>query len=200
MAANSVPLAGRGHERGGRLHGIDPNVLGVAFFISSEALFFAGLIVAFIAYRGRDLAQSAGVLDVVRTGIFTVALLASSGTVMLAERGFKGGRRGSGLFWLALTVLLGLTFLIGQGLEYAGLLLRLVTPQSNLWATTFFTLTGFHGFHVLIGLFALCIVLFVGLAGDLTARRHSALSAVSIYWHFVDGVWIVVFTVVYLLG
>jgi heme/copper-type cytochrome/quinol oxidase subunit 3 len=197
MAANSLPLAAHDHE-GGRLHGIDRNVLGVLFFISSEALFFAGLIVAFIAYRGRDLSQGNDLLDVTRTGIFTVALLASSGTVMLAEHGLKAGQRERGLLWLVVTVLLGLTFIGGQAMEYAGLLLRVVTPQTNLWATTFFTLTGFHGLHVLVGLLALSIVLFVGLSGDLTARRHSALSAVSIYWHFVDAVWIAVFSLVYL--
>src|SRR5581483_4215199 len=105
---------------------------------------------------------------------------------------------GGGRAWLAVTVLLGLTFLIGQGIEYLGLLRQDITPQSNLWATTFFTLTGFHGLHVFVGLIVLSILLGVALAGEVTRRRHTALTAAGLYWHFVDGVWIVVFSLVYL--
>jgi heme/copper-type cytochrome/quinol oxidase subunit 3 len=182
----------------GRAQHLDHNVLGVAFFISSEVVFFLALIVAFVVYRGRDVAQSAGHLDVPRTAIFTVVLLASSATVVLAERRLAAGDRGGAKVWLALTILLGLAFIANQVLEYAGLLRNNVTPQSSLWATTFFTLTGFHGFHVLVGLLALAIVLGVALAGEVTERRHSALTATSLYWHFVDAVWIVVFTLAYL--
>jgi heme/copper-type cytochrome/quinol oxidase subunit 3 len=197
MAAEAFPR-GAGHAAEERLRTIDPNVLGVAFFISSEALFFVSLIIAFIVYRGRDLPEAAGHLDVARTAIFTVALLASSGTIMLAERQFKRGSLGSARAWLAVTVLLGLVFLIGQGIEYFGLLRQNITPQSNLWATTFFTLTGFHGLHVFVGLIVLSIILGVALAREVTQRRHTALTAAGLYWHFVDGVWIVVFSLVYL--
>ncbi len=197
MAAEAFPREA-GHAAEERLRAIDPNVLGVAFFISSEALFFVSLIIAFVVYRGRDLAEATGHLDVGRTAIFTVALLASSGTIMLAERQFKRGSLGGGRAWLAVTVLLGLTFLIGQGIEYLGLLRQDITPQSNLWATTFFTLTGFHGLHVFVGLIVLSILLGVALAGEVTRRRHTALTAAGLYWHFVDGVWIVVFSLVYL--
>jgi heme/copper-type cytochrome/quinol oxidase subunit 3 len=199
MAADGFSAAADAAQVGAeRLRTIDRNVLGVAFFISSEAVFFLALILAFVVYRGRDLAQSAGHLDLPRTALFTVALLSSSATVVMAERRMaRADRRGAQL-WLALTILLGLAFIANQAIEYTGLLRQDITPQSNLWATTFFTLTGFHGLHVIVGLVALTILLGIALAGDVTERRHSSLTALSLYWHFVDGIWILVFSLAYL--
>jgi heme/copper-type cytochrome/quinol oxidase subunit 3 len=174
---------------------LEKNVLGVALFITSESVFFISLIIAFVVYRGRS---EAGDLDVARTAIFTVALLASSGTAMLAERAFKRGALGGGRLWLGITVLLGIAFLCNQALEYWGLLRQAITPQTNLWATTFFTLTGFHGLHVFVGLIVLCILLGLAAVGEITEHKHEALTAAGLYWHFVDGVWVVVFSLVYL--
>ena len=101
--------------------------------------------------------------------------------------------------WLAMTILLGGIFIIGQGLEYWHLFSSGVSVSSNLFATTFFTLTGFHGLHVCVGLLALLIVLGLALAGDFKQGRSSALVAVGLYWHFVDVVWVLVLTVVYIL-
>jgi heme/copper-type cytochrome/quinol oxidase subunit 3 len=100
--------------------------------------------------------------------------------------------------WLVATILLGGVFIVGQGLEYFGLFKNGVTVGTNLFATTFFTLTGFHGLHVCLGLVALMIVLGLGLAGDFKNGRPVALEVVGLYWHFVDVVWVFVFTVVYL--
>ncbi len=199
MAAESFSAAADAAQEGAsRLQTIDRNVLGVAFFISSEAVFFISLMIAFVAYRGRDVAQSAGHLDLPRTAIATAVLISSSATVVMAERRMARAHRGGAQLWLALTILLGLGFIANQAVEYSGLLREGITPQSNLWATTFFTLTGFHGLHVIVGLIALSILLGLLVAGDVTVRRHAALTAVSLYWHFVDGVWIVVFTLAYI--
>ena len=99
--------------------------------------------------------------------------------------------------WLLATVGLGAVFLCGQGREYAQLLREHVTISRNLFGTTFFTLTGFHGLHVLIGLVALAILLGLALAGGFKDPRAPGVGAVGLYWHFVDAVWIVIFAVVY---
>ena len=97
------------------------------------------------------------------------------------------------LGWLAATILLGGVFIVGQGLEYWGLFQSGVACSSNLFATTFFTLTGFHGLHVCVGLVALLIVLGLALAGDFRRRASPRCKAVGLYWHFVDAVWVLVF-------
>jgi heme/copper-type cytochrome/quinol oxidase subunit 3 len=96
------------------------------------------------------------------------------------------------------TIALGAVFMIGQGSEYAGLFSRGVDVNSDLFATTFFTLTGFHGLHVTVGLVALAIMLSRSLAGDFARRPSSLLRSVGLYWHFVDVVWLAVFSIVYL--
>ncbi|MEZ5391572.1 MAG: cytochrome c oxidase subunit I [Bryobacterales bacterium] len=169
-------------------------------FVLSESFFFLALIAAFLVFSfGHGAAQSAArqSLDPLRTGAFTGLLLASSVTFWMAERFLSRGRLGSVLAWLMMTVLLGAVFLGGQLTEYAGLLREGMTVDSSLFASSFFTLTGFHGFHVAMGLVALTTV------GVLLWKNHPggrvALAPVGIYWHFVDAVWIVVYTVVYLV-
>ena len=100
--------------------------------------------------------------------------------------------------WLGLTISLGAIFLIGQGAEYYNLIHRDISISSNLFGTTFFTLTGFHGLHVLTGLLLLTVMLALALFGRKDEPRESALGAIGYYWHFVDAVWVVIFTVVYL--
>jgi len=168
----------------------DRTLLGVAIFIASESVFFLAVVLAYVAYRDSGLATANANLDVVRTAIFSVALFASSGTMALAARTRSGA-------WLAATMILGAIFLTGQGAEYARLLGEGIGPGSALFGTTFFTLTGLHGIHVLAGLVALA-GLFTANLGRARAVRASAWEAVGFYWHFVDGVWVVVFSVVYL--
>ena len=178
---------------------IDRDQLGVLLFISSESIFFLSLIGAYVLYRGRDpVGAGLGLLEVPRTAVFTVFLLASSLTVMVASSRLRHDDRRGGQLWLLATIALGLVFLFGQVTEYAKLLSENLTPSRNLFGSAFYTLTGFHALHVLIGLIALLIVLAVTCFGDLPARVYRALEPVSYYWHFVDGVWIVVFSVVYL--
>jgi heme/copper-type cytochrome/quinol oxidase subunit 3 len=169
---------------------LDRTILGMFLFIASEAIFFLSIVVAYLASREPSLADARANLDLGRTAIFSVALFSSSATVALA-----GARHD--VRWLAATMLLGAIFLVGQGSEYARLLTTGVGPSSALFGTTFFTLTGLHGAHVLVGLIVL------GALAASSVRRAGrvgpvAWEAVSLYWHFVDAVWVVVFSVVYL--
>ena len=169
-------------------------------FIASESVFFILLILAYVYYHG---AVSSGPnahanLDAVKTGVFTVLLLLSSGTIWLAGRSLRRNEGRSFYVWLGATILLGLAFLSGQGLEYSHLLKDHVTISRNLFATTFFTLTGMHALHVTIGLVLLSITFLLTLSGQRGERHQENVESVSLYWHFVDAVWVVVFSVVYL--
>jgi cytochrome c oxidase subunit 1/cytochrome c oxidase subunit I+III len=175
----------------------------VTSFIASEASFFVILIFAYVFYNaylqpGGPTAK--GVLDVQKAGIYTGFLLASSGTLWLSEKALDKSEHARARFWLAVTIALGAVFLVGQAREYIGLYTSGTTLTSNLFATTFFTLTGFHGLHVTAGLVALGIVLVLSFMGDLARKKTHVLKNVGLYWHFVDVVWIVVFSVVYIRG
>jgi heme/copper-type cytochrome/quinol oxidase subunit 3 len=182
---------------------LDKSAVAVWSFIASEAGFFLILIIAYVFFnegsRG-DPASLASKLDVHKTGIFTACLLGSSGTLWLSEKALDKESHGQAVGWLAATIGLGAVFMVGQAGEYMGLFHEGVGVASNLFATTFFTLTGFHGLHVTVGLIALGIVLGMAVAGDFRKKRSSLLRAVGLYWHFVDVVWIVVFTLVYVRG
>jgi cytochrome c oxidase subunit I len=175
-------------------------VLGMSAFIFSEATFFACLIVAYIEYRRRSLTGPGPQdLDVLGTLLFSLFLFASSATIYFAERRIHAGNdRGFRRWWLA-TIVLGALFLVGQLTEYVRLYADGITISDNPFTSAFFTLTGFHGLHVLIGLIMLATVLKFAFAGDYAGgRRRTVITTVSIYWHFVDAVWVVVFSVVYL--
>ncbi|HEX2033512.1 MAG TPA: cytochrome c oxidase subunit I [Chloroflexota bacterium] len=192
-------LHGDPRERaaGGPFERLSSPLLGTLAFISSEVIFFSALIVAFVAYRTRSTSgPQPGDLEVLRTALFSLALFASSATLVLAERRLRrDDQRGFRLF-LAATILLGLVFLFGQATEYLRLYADGVTIGRNLFTSAFYTLTGFHGLHVLLGLLALGVLL--PLAGRFRPGRRTAVECVSAYWHFVDAVWVVVFSVVYL--
>jgi cytochrome c oxidase subunit 1/cytochrome c oxidase subunit I+III len=176
------------------------NKVGVLMFIVSEAGFFGVLILAYLFFNASlQAGPSARDLDLFKTGIFSVCLFASSFTIWRSEVSQAKGNHRAMSAWLAVTILLGGIFIIGQGLEYWGLFKSGVTISSNLFATTFFTLTGFHGLHVCVGLIMLLIVLGLALAGDFKKGHSPALGAVGYYWHFVDVVWVFVLTVVYIL-
>jgi heme/copper-type cytochrome/quinol oxidase subunit 3 len=171
-------------------------------FLASEAVFFALLIIAFVIYHREagNAAEVAGRLNTTRTGAFTAVLLSSSLTAWLALRLHRKGRKTGSHAMIFLTMLLGAIFLFGQGQEYASLIRENVTISRDLFGTTFFTLTGFHGLHVLFGLVMLGTLLGIGVAWNQTEPTPSALESVSLYWHFVDLVWLVIFPVVYLWG
>jgi heme/copper-type cytochrome/quinol oxidase subunit 3 len=190
-------------ERVSALERTNQHRLGMLLFVASEAVFFAVLLLAFIYYRPRWIGRpevGGAHLDVGLTAVFTVLLLASSVTIWLAERGLRRGNPASMRLWLLVTVLLGAAFLGGQAFEYVTLYREGVTISRDLFGTTFYTLTGFHGLHVLGGLVALTVLLGLAQAGarPVRGRHSSALEATSLYWHFVDAVWVAVFVVVYL--
>jgi heme/copper-type cytochrome/quinol oxidase subunit 3 len=179
---------------------IERNKLGMLMFVMSEAVFFFLLLAAYAFYHRQDMQgpTAANSLDTLKSGIFSLALFASSGTLWLAERSHRRHDRRLVAVWLFATLALGAVFLAGQGLEYWHLLENNVTISRNLFGTTFFTLTGFHGFHVLIGLLLLAILLAVSTLGRKGEPAAPAMTCVAIYWHFVDVVWIFIFAVVYL--
>ncbi len=168
----------------------DRHTLGMVLFIASESIFFLGIVIAYAVFRSEGLAMAKAQLDIGRTALFSVLLFASSGTVALAA-----ARRSRA--WLLVTAVLGAAFLAGQGLEYLRLLEAGIRPGTALFGTTFFTLTGLHGLHVLIGLVLLSSLI---AAAGWRPRRVPAVAweSISLYWHFVDAVWVVVFSVVYI--
>jgi heme/copper-type cytochrome/quinol oxidase subunit 3 len=138
-------------------------------------------------------------LDIKKTGIFTIILIASSFTFLVADHQFKKGNINRLKIWLAITILFGVIFLCGQGREYWRLIHEHITLSSSVFGTSFYALTGFHGFHVFVGLIILSIMLILAFLGDFNKPSSNLISVAGIYWHFVDIVWIVVFTVVYVL-
>ena len=175
----------------------------VAMFglIAAEAAIFTIFVVAYLFYVGKSLT---GPLpkDVLSVPIFyTICLLSSSLTIHLAARSLRQGsilRFGS--LWLA-TIAMGAAFLYGTATEWHRLVYQEgLTISTNLFGTTYYSLVGLHGFHVVVGLLALSIVMVFTLLGDVRPEHAERVDVLSLYWHFVDGVWIVVFTVVYLVG
>jgi heme/copper-type cytochrome/quinol oxidase subunit 3 len=184
-----------------RTRGWHSPIVGIAAFIFSEATFFGALIVTFLEYRTKSPGPSPHDLDVPRTFIFSLFLFASSGTVYLAERRLARDDRQGFLMWWIASVVLGLIFLVGQLTEYSRLYADNIRIDTNLFTSAFFTLTGFHGFHVFVGLIALSVVGVMAWARDFTrGRRRTVVDTVSIYWHFVDAIWVLIFSLVYLLG
>ncbi len=169
--------------------------------VGTEAMFFVSLIMAFIymAYNSGFEPYEVSKLDIKTTGIFTILLFSSSFTYIMAEKKYKNGNIKSLKIWLTITILLGAIFLFGQGKEYLRLINENITLSGSVFGTSFYALTGFHGFHVFIGLIILCIVLVLTLVGDFNNGKSNVIGTVGIYWHFVDIVWAFVFTVVYVL-
>lgn len=183
------------------------NWWGMIFFIASEALIFANLIAAFLYLEVRNLNTPGGTwllpngdkLDAIYPAINTVILLASSFPARQAGIGAARGQRKRLIAGLAGTILLGVIFLGGQLYEYTNLFSEGFTISYKAFGSAFFTLTGFHGLHVTIGVIFLTICLIRSIRGDFSAKKHFAVEAAEMYWHFVDVVWIIVFSTVYLL-
>jgi cytochrome c oxidase subunit III len=172
---------------------------GMIFFITSEALIFANFIAAYLYLEIRNGSWHLPT-DLTYPLINTFILLSSSIPAhYLVGRGVEKGDMGKVKLGLFLTALLGAIFLGGQAYEYSGLFGRHFTPSASIFGSSFFMLTGFHGLHVTIGIIFLVIVLLRALRGDFSAKNHFAVQAAEMYWHFVDGVWIFVFSLVYLL-
>jgi len=168
--------------------------------IATESAFFVIFVVAYLFYIGKSLSGPAprDVLEVPIAG--SIALLSSSLTVALAVRALRGGRVQAFAAWWLTTLALGLGFLVGTAREWARLIGRGLTIRTNLFGTTYYTLVGLHAAHVTVGLLLIALVLAFALRGYVTAREAERTELLSWYWHFVDGVWVVVFTTVYVIG
>lgn len=188
--------------------------LSVWLFLGSEVVFFSALIITYIVLRLTSPnwptpAEIQHVLNIPVTAINTFILILSSIAVVLALEAIKHGNQRRLVLWLAVTSILGATFLGIQMYEYRellshGLSLTAVPEDAmpgrdKLFATTFFTMTGFHGMHVAAGVLTLLIVLIKAWRGLYTTADHDGVELFGLYWHFVDVVWIFLFTIVYLI-
>ena len=195
------PLENYGHDPRG---GISNPILGMMLFITSEVMFFAGLFAAYFNSRASaefwPPEEFADVLQILPfVGPATILLIISSFTCQIAVWSIRKGDRTKFLRAMAVTLGLGITFLLMQGADYFLLGSEGLTLSSGVFGTTYYTLTGFHGAHVFGGVVMLAVVLYRGMAGQFSARHHDAVEAVSLYWHFVDVVWILLFTLLYLV-
>jgi cytochrome c oxidase subunit 3/cytochrome o ubiquinol oxidase subunit 3 len=173
----------------------------MACLIIAESAIFTIFVVAYLFYIGKSL-NGPMPRDVLELPIFiSICLLSSSATIMVAERMLAKGRtRAFGIWWLA-TIILGVIFLAGTGLEWRRLVYEKgLTIATNLFGTTFYSLVGLHASHVIVGLAALLIVMILALAGLVRREHNERITVLAMYWHFVDTVWVVVFTVVYIIG
>ncbi|HTX89164.1 MAG TPA: cytochrome c oxidase subunit 3 [Bacteroidales bacterium] len=176
------------------------NKTGMLIFIGSEAFFFLALIIAYVYYThpGGKLDATAQYLDFKKTAVFTLFLFSSSFTMEMASRRIKQGSRRGMIGWLVLTVILGTVFISGQGMEYSRLIHQDVTISRNVFGSSFFTLTGFHGLHVAGGLLLQLMMIGLALGGNFRVVRSVMFDSVSLYWHFVDAVWVFIFSIVYI--
>jgi cytochrome c oxidase subunit III len=173
----------------------------MAGLIIAESAIFTIFVVAYLFYVGKSLSgpTPAEVLEI--PIFFTICLLSSSFTIHFATKSLARGKQGAFLFLWAATIILGGLFLFGTGQEWHRLIYeRGLTISTNLFGTTYYSLVGLHAFHVTAGLVMLCIVAIFALAGRVGADQTRRVDVLSMYWHFVDAVWVVVFTVVYILG
>jgi cytochrome c oxidase subunit 3 len=169
--------------------------------IAAETAIFTIFVVAYIFYIGKSPTgpQPKEVLHV--PIFFTICLLSSSLTIHFASRLLHGGRLRSFSLWWLLTIALGAIFLAGTLREWRHLIYdEGLTIQSNLFGTTYYSLVGLHAFHVTVGLLALTTVLLFAFLGRVAQHHVKRVEVLSMYWHFVDVVWVVVFTVVYIIG
>lgn len=174
---------------------------GMLALIATESSFFASFLVVYLFYLGKSATgpQPAAVLS--PPLVNTACLLASSVTLAYALRALRSGDRGVFNVLLLLTILLGVAFLGGTAAEWRGLIVdHELTITTNLFGTTFYALVGFHALHVTIGLVLLSAVALLGLSGRIGAENAEPVEMLSWYWHFVDVVWVAVFTVVYGVG
>jgi cytochrome c oxidase subunit 3 len=175
--------------------------VGISCLIAAESAMFLIFVVAYLFYLGKSLSGPTPqqVLEVPIVG--TVCLLSSSATIAIAVRALRRGRMRAFTMAWAVTIGLGVVFMVGTGLEWSHLIRdEKLTPATNLFGTTYYSLVGLHALHVLVGLILLTTVLVFSLARAVRREYANRVDALALYWHFVDAVWVMVFTTVYLIG
>lgn len=201
MAQASLPAAGHAGEHEQTSTGLSNRKLLMWSFLGSECMFFGTLISTYLIYRNHSLVGPLpqNVFDIPYTSVSAFVLLMSSLTMVLALAAIQQGNVRQMRVWLLATALLGTVFVSGQVYEFTGFVREGLSLQKNLFGTTFFVLTGFHGAHVTVGVIILLSLFLNSLRGKVTQKDSLTVELAGLYWHFVDVVWIVIFTVVYLL-
>ena len=169
--------------------------------IIGESAIFTIFVVAYLFYLGKSLTgpTPAQVLEI--PWLDSICLLSSSLTIWRSEHAIAAGKTRSFTAWWMTTIVLGAIFLAGTATEWRKLIYQDgLTIHTNLFGTTFYSLVGLHATHVVVGLVMLSLVLAIALAGKIRAEHAQRIKVLALYWHFVDAVWLVVFTVVYILG
>jgi len=182
--------------------GISNTKLGVWLFLASECLLFGGLITTYLLYKVPVAGEGPApkqVYDLGFTSVSSFLLLMSSLTMVLAVAAIERGDHHRLRTWLAATALLGATFVAGQVYEFTVFLHEGMGFTTSRSSSAFYTLTGFHGVHVTLGIIMLVSLLILSLRGRLPEHRAETVETIGLYWHFVDVVWIVIFAVVYLI-
>jgi cytochrome c oxidase subunit III len=176
-------------------------VVAMSCLITAESSIFTIFVVAYLYYLGRDV-QGPTPKDVLTVPIFyTVCLLSSSFFIWLAEHAIEHARMAAFRLWWAVTILLGMIFLYGTATEWYKLIVHdHLTISTNLFGSTYYSLVGLHATHVVVGLIMMLFVLAFSLAGAVRPEHAYRVKTLALYWHFVDAVWVVVFTVVYVVG
>jgi cytochrome c oxidase subunit 3 len=205
-AAEHSPVAGLAHDERG---GISNPILGMLLFITSEVMFFGGLFAAYFNVRA-NAPEWPPLMPGSETEHFhlemlplvlpaTILLVISSFTCQFAVWAIRRDDRTGFIRNIAVTVILGAIFLVMQAVDYGLLYSEGIRLDAGPFGTTYYTLTGFHGAHVFGGVIMLAVVLYRGMAGQFSSLHHDAVEATSIYWHFVDVVWIALFSTLYIL-
>ena len=181
--------------------GISHNKLGMWVFLGSECLLFGALISTYLLYRGRfaDGPAPGDIFDIPFTSVSSFVLLMSSLTMVLALSALQRGDERNNRLWLLTTALLGAVFVGGQVYEFTTFLREGLGYKTSPFSSAFFTLTGFHGVHVSLGVIFLMSLYVSSVRGNLHKERAETVELIGLYWHFVDIVWIFIFTVIYLV-
>jgi cytochrome c oxidase subunit III len=175
--------------------------VGMYALIAAEAAIFTIFVVAYLFYVGKSLSGPMPSEVLSPPILYTVCLLSSSLTIHFASKSIRLGNVRNFAVWWLMTIILGAIFLYGTASEWHRLIYRDgLTITTNLFGTTYYSLVGLHGFHVAVGLLALGTVMVFTILGAVKREHAERIDVLSLYWHFVDGVWIVVFTVVYIIG
>lgn len=182
--------------------GVYNEKLGMWIFLGSEVMFFTALIGSYLILRfahPEAWKPPGQVLNVPVTAVNTFLLICSSVTMVKAFAAAQDGLQAALRKWLLATVVIGASFVGVQVYEYWHLIEKGFVPSEGLYGSTFYAMTGFHGFHVTIGVLCMCFVTWRAFQGKYTAQDHRGVEVIGLYWHFVDLVWIILFTIVYLI-
>jgi cytochrome c oxidase subunit III len=175
--------------------------VGILSLIVAESAVFTIFVVAYIFYIGKSVSGPTPNAILRLPVVDTVCLLSSSVTIHFAVGALRGGKSRAFLLWWGATLALGLKFIEGTAVDWYRMIVgEHFTIHTNLFGTTYYSLVGLHASHVIIGLFGLSVAFLLGLAGKVKQKDAERCEVFSLYWHFVDAVWVVVFTVVYLIG